>query len=74
MKRSARLSTLVIGAALSAGCATLRDKVLHGVGPDYQRPSVSSPEEFRGMLGPPDAASLADLPRGEYLAIRYCRA
>jgi len=56
-----RLGALVVGAALLAGCATLRGKVLHGVGPDYQRPSVSSPQEYRGTLGPPDAASLAEL-------------
>jgi outer membrane protein, multidrug efflux system len=60
--RSTRVGTLVVGAALLAGCASLRNKVLHGVGPDYKRPSVSSPQAYRGMLGSPDAASLADLP------------
>lgn len=57
-----RLGALVVGVALLTGCATLRDKLLHGVGPDYKRPSVTPPEEYRGMLGPPEAASLADLP------------
>jgi hypothetical protein len=47
-----RLGALVVGAALLAGCATLRGKVLHGVGPDFQRPNVSSPREYRGTLGP----------------------
>jgi multidrug efflux system outer membrane protein len=56
------LCALVVGAALLTGCATLRNKLLHGVGPDYERPPVVTPPEYRGMLGPPDAASLADLP------------
>src|SRR6266850_7707968 len=32
------------------------------VGPHYERPSVDSPEDFRGRIGPEDAASFADLP------------
>jgi outer membrane protein, multidrug efflux system len=59
---SRTLGALVVGVALLTGCAALRDKLLHGVGPDYKRPSVTPPEEYRGMLGPPEAASLADLP------------
>jgi len=59
---SRSLGALIVGVALLTGCASLRNKLLHGVGPDYQRPSVMPPEEFRGMLGPPEAASLADLP------------
>lgn len=34
-----------------AGCA---------VGPNYQRPSVSAPAQFRGQVSPTQAASLAD--------------
>src|SRR5208337_5183640 len=59
---SRSLGALIVGVALLTGCASLRNKLLHGVGPDYQRPSVMPPEEFRGLLGPPEAASLADLP------------
>jgi multidrug efflux system outer membrane protein len=36
-----------------AGCA---------VGPNYQRPKVASPAQFRGQLSPTQAASLADRP------------
>src|SRR5581483_8974682 len=32
------------------------------VGPQYKRPAVDTPEDFRGRLGPADAASFADLP------------
>ena len=39
--------------ALLAGCA---------IGPDYARPAVTSPEQFRGQVTPVEAASLADLP------------
>ena len=57
-----RLGALVVGVALLTGCATLRNKLLHGVGPDYERPPVVTPPQYRGFLGPPDAASLAELP------------
>jgi outer membrane protein, multidrug efflux system len=30
------------------------------VGPDYQRPPVNPPENFRSQIGPSEAASLAD--------------
>jgi len=42
----------VATAALWAGCA---------IGPDYVRPVVSSPAEFRGQVTPAEATSLADL-------------
>ncbi|MCW5891419.1 MAG: efflux transporter outer membrane subunit [bacterium] len=50
-----RRRALVVAAlaAAVAGCA---------VGPSYRRPPVDVPAETRGEPGPPDAASLADLP------------
>lgn len=48
-----RLSLLVLALALLAGCT---------VGPNYQRPPVTAPEEIRGQVGPAEAASLADRP------------
>jgi multidrug efflux system outer membrane protein len=56
------LITLFVGAAFVSGCAAIRDKLVHGVGPHYERPAVAAPQEYRGMLGPQDPASLADLP------------
>ncbi|MCC6640183.1 MAG: efflux transporter outer membrane subunit [Deltaproteobacteria bacterium] len=44
-------ATLVL--ALGGGCA---------LGPDYARPPVDAPAEFRGQVGTPEATSLADLP------------
>jgi multidrug efflux system outer membrane protein len=32
------------------------------IGPSYERPGTASPPEFRGWVGPSEAASLADLP------------
>jgi multidrug efflux system outer membrane protein len=32
------------------------------VGPNYRRPSVDTPEDFRGRIGAEEAASVADLP------------
>lgn len=32
------------------------------VGPDYRRPDVATPPEYRGQIGPTDAASFGDLP------------
>ena len=48
----ARWITIVIG-VLFAGCA---------VGPDYARPTIITPEKFRGQVTPVEAVSLADLP------------
>lgn len=39
--------------AIAGGCA---------IGPNYVRPEVSAPGEYRGQVGPAEAASLADLP------------
>jgi multidrug efflux system outer membrane protein len=47
------LLTIVASAGLLAGCA---------VGPNYQRPTTTPPETFRGQTDPAEAASLADLP------------
>ena len=46
-----KLSLLVLTMALLAGCT---------VGPNYQRPPVTAPEQIRGQVGPAEAASLAD--------------
>ena len=32
------------------------------LGPDYQRPSVATPDNYRGVQGTPAADSLAELP------------
>ena len=54
---------------LCAGCsATTEPRGFLGrlwrleVGPDYERPAVDTPEEFRGEIDPAEAASFADLP------------
>ena len=44
---------LALTAVMLGGCA---------VGPDYERPKVTPPAEYRGQVTPVDAASLADLP------------
>jgi len=64
-----RACAAVVAVILFAGCGPIVEP--HGflgrlwhleVGPDYQRPPVYTPEDFRGRIGPPDAASFADLP------------
>jgi multidrug efflux system outer membrane protein len=40
-------------AALAGGCT---------VGPNYKRPDLKPPEQFRGLVGAPSAESLADVP------------
>src|SRR5688572_32460044 len=50
---SAPIAVLLISASMS-GCTL--------VGPDYQRPSVTPPEQFRSHVGLNEASSLADLP------------
>jgi multidrug efflux system outer membrane protein len=42
-----------LAALVASGCT---------VGPDYARPDLTHPQEFRGAAGAPDAASFADLP------------
>jgi len=51
--RSGCLAAGLLAAALATACA---------VGPDYVRPPVASPEDFRSHVGPTEAASIADLP------------
>jgi multidrug efflux system outer membrane protein len=38
------------------------------VGPDYERPAVATPDDFRGRIGEADATSFADLPWWEVFA------
>jgi hypothetical protein len=49
---SVKRSALLPLALLLAGCT---------VGPDYQRPTVDAPPDFRGALSPPSPESLGDL-------------
>ncbi|HET9695022.1 MAG TPA: TolC family protein, partial [Steroidobacteraceae bacterium] len=48
----ARALAAATAAVLVAGCT---------LGPDYRRPDLPTPAEFRGVLQPQDAASFADL-------------
>src|SRR5215469_6480105 len=48
-----RLPAVLAVAVIIGGCA---------VGPEYRRPDVTPPKEFRSQVAPADAASLADLP------------
>jgi len=64
-----RTWTAVAAVVLFAGCApTAEPRGLLGrlwrleVGPQYRRPPVETPEDYRGRIGPADAASFADLP------------
>ena len=66
---SGRLLIAVAAAVLLPGCSpTTAPHGLLGklwgleVGPDYRRPAVETPEDFRGRLGSAEAASFADLP------------
>ena len=49
------------GRAVAAGLLALAGSAC-AVGPNYERPPVASPEDYRGHVGPVEAASLADLP------------
>jgi multidrug efflux system outer membrane protein len=67
MMRRAR--AVLAAAVLFAGCApTAEPQGFLGrlwrleVGPQYRRPPVETPDDFRGRIGPADAASFADLP------------
>jgi len=64
-----RASVAVAILVAVAGCSPLREpsgflgRLWHlEVGPDYRRPPVDTPDDFRGRLDPADAASFADLP------------
>jgi multidrug efflux system outer membrane protein len=50
---TAVLLRVMLPAALMTGCT---------VGPDYQKPDVPVPQEFRAHIGPAEATSFADLP------------
>jgi len=67
MMRSARAAVAAV--VLFTGCApTAEPRGFLGrlwrleVGPQYRRPPVETPEDFRGRIGPAEAASFADLP------------
>ena len=67
MIRGGRVAAAAL--VLFAGCApTAEPRGLLGrlwrleVGPDYERPAVQTPDDFRGHIGPAEAASFADLP------------
>ena len=47
------LPTLLVLAVTISGCA---------VGPEYRRPDVTPPKDFRSQVAPAEASSLADLP------------
>jgi outer membrane protein, multidrug efflux system len=62
-------SFVLAAVVLLAGCAVtdephgLLGKLWHfEVGPDYQRPAVAAPADFRSQVGPAEAASFADQP------------
>ena len=44
---------MLLAAVMLAGCT---------VGPDYKRPDVMTPGQFRSQIGPAEASSIADLP------------
>ena len=48
-----RVAALLCTTALITGCS---------IGPRYLRPSLTTPDSYRGQLGGPEATSLADLP------------
>jgi multidrug efflux system outer membrane protein len=51
--RFRRAVAAVLALSLGAGCA---------VGPDYIRPAVDAPPDYRNQVSPPEASSIADLP------------
>ena len=54
MSLTSRSLPAVLAAALTiAGCA---------VGPEYHRPQVTPPQQFRSQVGASEAGSLADVP------------
>src|SRR5258705_11475906 len=64
-----RASVALAALVLVAGCSSVREPqgvlgwLWHlEVGPDYRRPSVDTPDDFRGRIDEADAASFADLP------------
>jgi len=64
-----RLGAVLLAALAAAGCSPAEEpqglwaKVWSlEVGPDYKRPPVNTPQDFRSQMGPSEAASLADQP------------
>ena len=64
-----RAGVTLAAMVLFAGCAPTAEprgflgRLWHfEVGPDYRRPAVDMPDDFRGRLGPAEAESFADLP------------
>jgi|SRR5580700_950348 multidrug efflux system outer membrane protein len=64
-----KLTILLLAAIAITGCSPTAEpqgfwaKVWSlEVGPDYQRPPLKSPEDFRSQIGPAEAASIADQP------------
>jgi len=64
-----RAGVALAAMVLFAGCAPTAEprgflgRLWHlEVGPDYRRPGVDMPDDFRGRLGPAEAESFADLP------------
>jgi outer membrane protein, multidrug efflux system len=55
----ARLALLGVAALAVSGCA---------IGPDYERPQLPAPVEFRGVMTPQEAESFADLAWAEVFA------
>ncbi len=53
MSALGRRAAVLLFAGGLAGCV---------IGPNYERPEVADPAEYRGQVGPAEAASLADLP------------
>lgn len=60
---------VIAAAVFCSGCALTEEpggvlgKLWHfEVGPDYARPPVAAPPDFRSQIGPSEAASFADLP------------
>jgi multidrug efflux system outer membrane protein len=64
-----RLGLVLLAAIAIAGCSPAAEpQGFWGklwsleVGPDYQRPPLKTPEDFRSQIGPSEAASIADQP------------
>src|SRR5215467_12218806 len=63
------MGAVLLAATAVAGCSPAQEprgfwaKVWSlEVGPDYKRPPVNTPQDFRSQMGPSEAASLADQP------------
>lgn len=52
----------MIARRLAAGVVLLSFATSCAIGPNFVRPAVTAPEEYRGQVQPSEAASIADLP------------